>query len=155
MPNGSIRHIEEDPTASAASTAVVVEEEKKTSGWVGVVVFAAILLLISGVVHAILGISAIVNDDWVVWNQATALFVDLNTWGWAYLGAGIVLFLTGLGLLSGNIVARIVAIVVAGISLVGNFFFITEAPVWASVLITIDLLIIWAIAAHGKEIKNL
>jgi hypothetical protein len=119
------------------------------------VYFAALLLVISGAVHVILGLSAVINDDWIVWNQATALFVDLDVWGWAYFGVGIALFLVGLGLFTGNIVARFAAICIASISLIGNFFFIPEAPVWSIVLIAIDALIIWAIAAHGDEAKRL
>jgi hypothetical protein len=44
-----------------------------------------------------------------------------------------------------------VAVIVASISLLVNFFFIPVYPLWAITVIVIDLLVIWAVTAHGRE----
>ena len=61
--------------------------------------------------------------------------------------------LAGFGVLSGNIVARTIGVIVAGISLIVNFFFIPVYPVWALTVMVIDLLVIWALTAHGGEVR--
>ena len=43
---------------------------------------------------------------------------------------------------------------VTGLSLVGNFFFIPVYPLWALTVITIDALVIWALTAHGREMRD-
>ena len=34
-----------------------------------------------------------------------------------------------------------------------NFLIVPLYPIWALILITVDLLVIWALIAHGKEMK--
>jgi hypothetical protein len=67
---------------------------------------------------------------------------------------GAVVLISGLGLFSGNILARTIAVVVASISLLVNFFFIPVYPLWAITVIVIDLLVIWAVTAHGREMRE-
>jgi hypothetical protein len=62
--------------------------------------------------------------------------------------------LSGIGVFSGNILARTVAVVLASISLIANFFFIPVYPLWALTVITIDALVIWALTAHGGEMRE-
>jgi hypothetical protein len=35
-----------------------------------------------------------------------------------------------------------------------NFFFIPVYPLWALTVITIDILVIWALTAHGREMRR-
>ena len=62
--------------------------------------------------------------------------------------------LAGIGLFSGNMLARIVGVIVASLSLIANFFFIPAYPLWALIVITIDVLVIWALTAHGSEMRE-
>jgi hypothetical protein len=50
--------------------------------------------------------------------------------------------------------ARTLAVIVASISLLVNFFFIPVYPLWALTVITIDALVIWAVTAHGREMRE-
>jgi hypothetical protein len=45
-------------------------------------------------------------------------------------------------------------VIVAAISLVANFFYIPVYPLWALTIMVIDLLVIWALTAHGGEMRN-
>jgi hypothetical protein len=67
---------------------------------------------------------------------------------------GSIVLLAGIGLFSGNILARIVGVIVASVSLVVNFFFIPVYPFWSLIVITIDALVIWALTAHGGEMRR-
>ena len=125
-----------------------------STGWTGWIVFAAVMLMIGGTLNAFYGLVALFNDEWVVWGQEAALFVDVTGWGWLHVIVGGLVVLCGIGLLSGNMVARAVGVIIASISLIVNFFFIPVAPFWALTVIVIDALVIWAITVHGKEMKS-
>jgi hypothetical protein len=45
-----------------------------------------------------------------------------------------------------------VGITLASLSALANFFFIPFYPFWAIMIITLDLFVIWAFAAHGKAL---
>jgi hypothetical protein len=126
---------------------------EETTGWVGWSVFAATMMIIGGSLNAFYGLVAAVNDDWVVWTNRGDVYLDLSAWGWVHMIVGVLVVIAGFGVLSGNILARIVGVVLAGLSLLANFFFIPVYPLWALIVITIDALVIWALTAHGGELR--
>jgi len=126
---------------------------EETTGWVDWGIFAALMMILGGVVNAIYGFVAAVNDDWVVWTNRDSVYLDLSTWGWVQMVVGGLVILAGFGVLSGNVVARTVGVVLAGVSMLSNFFFVPVYPLWALTVITIDVLVIWALTAHGRELR--
>ena len=64
------------------------------------------------------------------------------------------MLLSGIGVFSGNFLARTVGVIAVSISLIANFFFIPAYPLWAIIVVTINVLVIWALTAHGKEMKH-
>jgi hypothetical protein len=136
---------------TTASEARVSYDER--TGWTGWIVFAGVMMIISGSLNALYGVVAAVNDDWVGWTNRENAFLDVSQWGWVHIVVGLIVLLCGIGLFSGNILARTVAVIIAGISLVSNFFFIPVYPLWALTVITIDGLVIWALTAHGREMR--
>lgn len=125
------------------------------TGWTGWITFAGIMLILAGSLNAIYGLIAVFNDTWAVWGEEGVLFVDITGWGWAHVIIGAVAALCGIGLFSGNMVARVGGIVFASLSLIVNFLFIPVAPWWSLTIIALDVLVIWAIVVHGKEMKNI
>jgi hypothetical protein len=111
-------------------------------------------MIIGGSLNLLYGIVAAVNDEWVVWTNRSAVYLDVSEWGWAHIILGSIVLLSGIGVFSGNILARTVAVIVASISLVVNFFFIPVYPLWALTVVTIDALVIWALTAHGREMRQ-
>ena len=47
--------------------------------------------------------------------------------------------------------ARAVGIMLAVISAIANFFFIPYYPVWAVLIIALDVAVIWALASYGRD----
>ena len=127
---------------------------RERTGWTGWIVFAAVMMIIGGTLNAIYGLVAIINDDWVVWTNRADVYLDISQWGWVHLVLGLVVVAAGFGVLTGNVVARTVAVVLAGLSLIANFAFLPAYPIWALVVITIDALVIWALTAHGSEMRT-
>lgn len=127
---------------------------EETTGWVGWSIFAATMMIIGGTLNALYGLVAVVNDDWVVWTNRADVYLDLSAWGWVHLIVGALVVLAGFGVLSGNVLARTVGVILAGISMLANFFFIPVYPLWSLVVITVDALVIWALTAHGRELRS-
>jgi hypothetical protein len=127
--------------------------DQATSGWaVGLILFAAIIMLMTGAFQALAGLIAIVENDFYVATRNYLFRFDVTTWGWIHLIVGIVVALAGWGLLSGRTWARAVGITLAVLSATLNFLFIPYYPFWSLLIITLDVFVIWAIAAHGREV---
>jgi hypothetical protein len=131
----------------------VMEQRSEPTGWVGWIFFAGVMLIIGGALTATYGFIAIVNDDWVVWGNTGAMFLDLTTWGWVHLVLGIVVLAAGFGVMTGNILARTVGVIVAAVAMIANFLALPIYPIWSIIIITISALVIWALTAHGREVR--
>jgi len=42
----------------------------------------------------------------------------------------------------------------AGLSAIANFLFIPYSPLWSMLIIAVNVLVIWALAAHGRQFKE-
>ena len=128
--------------------------ESERTGWTGWIAFAGVMMIVSGGLNALYGLIAAVNDDWVVWTNRGSLLLDISQWGWIHMVVGLALLLSGIGVFSGNVLARTVGVIAAAISLIANFVFIPAYPLWSLVIVTIDVLVIWALTAHGSEMRK-
>jgi hypothetical protein len=127
----------------------------RTTTWVGWVFFAGIMMMLLGSFQAIEGLVALFNNTYyVVGPSGLLVSVDYTTWGWVHLILGIVLVATGVGVMAGNTAARIGGIVLAAISAIVNLAFIAAYPLWSVIIITIDVIVIYALAVHGREIRS-
>jgi hypothetical protein len=127
--------------------------QQPSAAAVGWALFAAIMLMIAGFFQIIAGIAAIAEDDFFVTTQKWVFEFDVTTWGWIHVVLGILLLCVGAGILTGNVLARTVAVIIAGVSAVANFAYMPYYPVWAIIVIAIDVAIIWALTAHGRDVE--
>jgi hypothetical protein len=126
--------------------------ERRTVGLAaGLVFFAAIMMFLAGMFQAFTGLVAIFNDDFYVATEEYLLKFDQTTWGWVHLILGLVVTAAGVGLMSGRTWARAVAIVLALISAIVTFGFLPYYPLWALIIIALDVAVVWAVAAHGRD----
>ena len=143
-----------DPTGAYREPTEPGETYREPTGWVGWIVFAAVLMILAGTLNAIQGLVAVVNDEWVVWGNRANLYLDLTEWGWVHLVGGILVVLAGFGLLSGNVLARAVAVLLASLAIIANFLYIPAYPIWALTIIAINVFVIYALTAHGGELRR-
>jgi hypothetical protein len=129
-------------------------EEEPSGAAVGFILFAAIMMIMAGVFQAISGLVAIFENEFYVATRNYLFQFDATTWGWIHLVLGVIVAFAGWGLLSGRTWARVVGITVALLSATANFLFIPYYPFWALTIITLDIFVIWAIAAHGGELRD-
>ncbi|MFG2006270.1 hypothetical protein ACGFNU_44695 [Spirillospora sp. NPDC048911] len=125
---------------------------RRTSGWtVGFVLFAGIMMIMSGVFEAIAGFAAILEDEFYVTTPNYAYEFDATVWGWIHLALGIVVAAAGAGVMAGQVWARVVGIGMAVLSAIANFFFIPYYPFWSLVMIALDVFVIWALCVYGRD----
>ena len=62
-------------------------------------------------------------------------------------------FVAGIGVMLGQTWARVVGIVFAGVSALVNLTFVAAYPVGCALVIALDVIVIYALAVHGREPK--
>lgn len=125
------------------------------SGWTGYIGFAAMMLILIGCFHAVAGFVGIFKDGYFAAPKRQLLItVDYTAWGWIHLAFGIVAILVAVGMLAGQFWARIVAVAFAIVSALANLAFLQAQPVWSTLIIAFDVLLIYALTVHGAEMKR-
>lgn len=129
-------------------------ESNKVTGWVGWVLFAGVMLMISGAVQAIYGLGTLLNNNFLLVTQNHAVVVNVTTWGWVHLIGGLLLLGAGYSVINGNAFGRVVAVIVTALALVANISYATAYPIWTLLLITVDVLVLYALVVHGSEARQ-
>lgn len=120
--------------------------------WYGLLVFAGMIMLMLGAFHAMAGLVALFEEDhYLVTQDGLVVSADYTVWGWTHLVLGAIVAFAGGALLSGASWARVVAAVIALLSAVANLAFLPAYPLWAAIMIALDVLIIYAVTAHGRH----
>ncbi|WP_328349905.1 hypothetical protein OG828_03080 [Streptomyces sp. NBC_00457] len=117
----------------------------------GLTVFAAVMLMIGGVLDILRGIAAIAEDDVFVTTQDYVFEFDLTSWGWIHLALGAVAVLIAFGLFQSAMWARVAGVAIAGLVLIANFLSLPYYPVWSVVMIAISGFIIWALCVSRDD----
>jgi hypothetical protein len=130
------------------------QQDTYSGAAVGWTVFASIMLIIIGVFQSIAGITALVSDELYVVTPEYLFQFDTTTWGWVHLLIGVIVLAAGIALYSGAVWARTVGVIVAVVSAIINFAWLPWYPVWAILVITADVFVIWALTVHGRDITR-
>jgi hypothetical protein len=116
----------------------------------GLVLFAGVLLLVVGFWNLIYGIAAIAQSHVFVAN-AHYVVGNLRTWGWITLIVAALQILAGIGVMTGNQVARWAGIVLAGLNAINQMFFIPAYPFWSLTIIAMDIVALYGLCAYGSR----
>ena len=126
---------------------------REASGWaVGFILFAGLMMIMAGIFQAFAGLVALFENEFYVATRNYLFQFDATTWGWIHLLLGLLVAFAGYGLLSGRTWARVVAITLAVLSAIANFLWLPYYPFWALLIIAVDIFVIWAVVAHGREV---
>ncbi|MFJ5772967.1 hypothetical protein [Streptomyces sp. NPDC093094] len=115
------------------------------------VLFAGVLMLCSGILAVLQGIAAIADDDVYARVGRYVYELDLTGWGWVHVVLGVLVAVTGGGLLKAAPWARFAGIFFAALGLIAQFLFLPYAPVWSVIMMAIYVFIIWALSSHRPE----
>jgi hypothetical protein len=117
---------------------------------VGLVIFAAVMLLVTSFFNLIDGIAAIANSHVFVAN-AHYVIGDLRVWGWTALILSILQLMAGLGVLAGNQVARWAGVGLVALNLIAEMLFIPAYPFWSLTIIAVDVVALWGLCVYGSR----
>lgn len=132
-------------------TATETTRTRQVSPWAtGWTLFASVMMIMLGAFHALMGLVALIDDDFYVITPNYTYDLDVTAWGWIHLIGGIVVFLAGLAVISGALWARVVGIILALISAVANFIWLPYYPVWSIVAIAIAISVIWGLSRYER-----
>ena len=137
------------PRSDASGSAYSMYTEEGFSGWAW---FTGGLIGLVGLFQIMTGIVALAGTGYYP-VPARNLLVDASysTWGWVHLLLGLVMVVTGGGLAFGSSIARVVGVALAALSAVVNLGFVPAAPFAATLIIGLDVFLIYAITVHGGE----
>jgi hypothetical protein len=128
--------------------------EGKFGALTGFVVFGGMMMILVGTFNAVEGLAGIFDNGFYPTNDTALFNVNLTGWGWYMLVMGLVLVATGMGVIAGKVWARAVAVVVLMLNALSHLFSIPIYPVWAIIVITLDVVIIYAIITRGHEFEQ-
>ncbi|GAA1695305.1 hypothetical protein GCM10009830_48980 [Glycomyces endophyticus] len=127
----------------------MAQTERRAAWAAGGTTFAACLMVMVGVWQVIMGIAAVAADDIFVTTPNYVLQLDLTAWGWTHLILGALAAVTGAFIFTGRAWARWAGIMLAVLSATAQFFWMPYQPLWAMVVIAIDVFVIWSLAASS------
>ena len=116
----------------------------------GLLIFASVLLLVTGVVNLIDGIAAIAGSHILTANAQYASG-SLRAWGWVMTILSAVQLLAAAGVWAASRRARWLAVAAVGLSAIGQMFFITADPFWSLLIIAADVVALWGLRAYGSR----
>jgi hypothetical protein len=122
--------------------------------WVGWIAFAAILMFIVGGFNIIDGLAAIFKDELFVTTSRGILVFDITAWGWIHLVVGVLQVVVAWFLLRGAVWARMTAVALVALNAIEQLAFLGAYPFWATIIIVLDVVVIWAIVVHGDEARS-
>jgi nitrate reductase NapE component len=117
----------------------------------GLIVFASVMLFVSGVLDILRGVMAIAEDDVFVTSPNYVFKFDLTSWGWIHLALGAIAVVVSLGLFSRATWARVTGVGIAALLIIANFLSIPYYPVWSLTLIALYGFVIWALCVAEPD----
>ena len=122
------------------------------AGWIG---FAGVVMFLIGGLNMFQGLVAVFDDEYFVPTRSGLLLVDLTTWGWVMMIWGALLLVAGFAIQAGIGWARWFTIVLVAANIFGQLGFLgnSESPVWALTLLTLNLIVLYALTVRWDETK--
>jgi hypothetical protein len=116
--------------------------------------FAAILLVIAGVLNVIYGIAAISDANFFT-EQTRYVFFSLHAWGWITLLIGIIQLTGGFSLFAGSIYGRTIGIAAASIGAIEALLAVGGAfPFWSLGIFALCVIVIHGLVVYGEPVQE-
>ncbi len=122
-----------------------------TDDWSGWISFAGVMMILLGGFQLVEGLVALLRPDYyLVGSEGLVVSVSFTGWGWVHLLLGVFVLAAGIGVMAGRTWANVVGIVLAGLSALVNLAFIAAYPLWAILVIAVDIAVIYALTTNRR-----
>jgi hypothetical protein len=88
-------------------------------------------------------------------NDTKYILSNLNTWGWVTLILGAIQILAAYSIWNDNQFGRWFGIATAGLCSIAALMSIPAYPFWSLAIFTVDILVIYGLAAYGGQHRAL
>jgi hypothetical protein len=105
------------------------------------------MLLLGGTANSLYGLVGLLEEEHFV--PDALLFGAVTLWGGVNLVIGAIQFMVALLIWKGVPSGTTLGIFIAGLNAVAQMMAIGAYPVWSVTVLAVDVLIIYALAAHG------
>jgi hypothetical protein len=117
----------------------------------GRVVFAAILLMMIGVLNVIYGIGALDDANYFV-GDTRFILNDLNTLGWVLIVLGLVQLTAGFSLMGGGTYGRVLGVTAGSLGAIGALLSIGgDNPWWSLSVFALCIFVVHGIVVYGED----
>jgi hypothetical protein len=131
------------------SSSVGYPGTSSSTAWAGGVIFAATMMILVGGFTFIDGLVSLFNSAY--YGGAHPLLLgNYQSWGWWNLVSGTLLVAAGFSLFTGATWARVVGIIFAVLNALSQLVLISVFPFWALVVITLDVVVIYALLVNEE-----
>ena len=113
--------------------------------------FAAVMLILLGVLNLIYGIAALDNANILV-NDTRLVLTNLSTMGWVLIDLGAIQLIGGVSLLGGNVFGRTIGVIGGILGALGALLSIGGAfPWWSLAIFFLCVWVTWGILVFGED----
>jgi hypothetical protein len=126
----------------------------KPTGWVGWVYFASVMVFIVGSIQLLAGFVALFKEDFYVTTNQALIAFDYSEWGWIHILLGLASMAISWAIATGKLWGRLIGVGLVTLNLLSNAAFLPAYPIWSIMVITVDVLVIYALTMHGTEAKT-
>ena len=117
----------------------------------GRALFAAVLLLIAGVLNIIYGFGSL-DDANIFVNDQRFIFTNLNTLGWVLIVLGLIQLTGGFSLMAGNAYGRVIGIIGGSLGAIGALLSIGGSyPWWSLGIFVLCIFVVHGILVYGED----
>ena len=117
----------------------------------GRAMFAALLLLLVGIINIIYGIGAL-DDANIFVNDQRYVLTDLSTLGWVLILLGVIQLAGGFSLLAGNTYGRVIGIAAGSLGAIGALLSIGgNNPWWSLAVFALCIYVVHGLIVLGED----
>jgi hypothetical protein len=117
----------------------------------GRTLFAAIMLMMLGIINIMYGIGAL-GDANIFVGDTRFVLDNLSTLGWVLIIVGVLQLTGGFSLASGNVYGQVIGIVAGTLGAIGALLSIGGAyPWWSLAVFFVSVWVVWGIVVYGED----
>ena len=128
--------------------------KEPVGAWGGLILFASGIIILVGIFTLMMGCVALFDESWFTTPPKSLFGVGPHGWGVIHLVVGLFMLVAGFGLYRGRTWARAMGVVVVGVNAITQIAFTNAVPVWSVLMIALDVLVIYALIVHGRELAS-
>jgi hypothetical protein len=113
-------------------------------------VFAGVLLMMSGILDVIYGVAAVTTSVFFE-PKPEFIFGNLSLWGWVNIIIGAAAILATLSIWRGGQLGRFYGILVGTLGALAALLSFGAAPLWSAAVLSVDVLLIYALVRYGGQ----